>query len=131
MMRGFLKMSALSAVLSFTLVTAYNQAWSSPGEPVHAKIYHERWSTGEPPAQHVGPSSPAALPSVATGLKGERLATRADCVDQTWPYIAPTCLAAGPAGSQEKRVRMITIEAREGKNTSVLVRVPQAEVASR
>jgi hypothetical protein len=130
-MRGLLKMSALSAVLSFTLVTAYNQAWSSQVEPVHAKIYQERLSAGEPSARDAGPSSPVALPFVATALKGDRLATRADCVDQTWPYIAPACLAAGTAGPQEKRVRMITIEARDGKNTSVLVRAPQAEVALR
>jgi hypothetical protein len=130
-MRGFLKMSALSAVLSFTLVTAYNQAWSSQIEPMQGKIYQDRLPARGASAQDVRPSSPVALPSVSTAPKGDRLATRADCVDQIWPYIAPACLAASTAGSQHKRVRMITIEAREGDNTSVLVRVPQAEIASR
>jgi hypothetical protein len=130
-MRGLLKMSALSAVLSFTLVTAYNQAWSSQVEPGQRKIYQERLSAGEASAQDARPSSPVALPSISTAVKGDRLAAHANCVDQTWPYIASTCLAASTAGSQEKRVRMITIEAREGENTSVLVRVPQAEIASR
>jgi hypothetical protein len=130
-MRGLLNMSALSAVLSFMLVTAYNQAWSSQVEPGQRKIYQERLPTDEASGQDARPSSPVALPSISTALKGDRLAAHPDCVDQTWPHIAPACLAASNAGSQEKRVRMITIEARKGENTSVLVRVPQAEIASR
>jgi hypothetical protein len=130
-MRGLLKMSALSAVLSFTLVTAYNHAWSSQAEPAHRKIYQERLSTDDASARDALPSSPVALPSISTALKGDRLAAHPDCIDQTWPHIAPACLAASNAGLQEKRVRTITIEAREGANTSVLVRVPQAEIASR
>jgi hypothetical protein len=129
-MRGLLKMSALSAVLSFTVVTAYNHAWSSQVEPGQRKIYQERLSTDAAWAQDARPAAPVALPWIATALKGDRLAAHPNCVDQTWPHIAPACLAAS-AGSQEKRVRMITIETREGENTSVLVRVPQAEIASR
>jgi hypothetical protein len=128
-MRGFLKTAALSAVLSFTLVTAYNQAWSSQPS-VAGKIYQDRLAA-VPEAEGVRPAASAALPSSSAGRKGDRLAPSAACADQTWPYIAPGCMAAGSAGGPSRAVRMITIEAREGENTSVLLRVPQAAVASR
>jgi hypothetical protein len=130
-MRGFLKMTALSAVLSFTLVTAYNQALSSQPDG-GGKIYHDRLSADDEAA--VRASSPvvaAAFPSATTARKGDRLAPQTACGEQTWPYIAPSCMSASGNGATPKPVRVITIEAHEGVNTSVLNRVPQADVASR
>ena len=130
-MRGFLKMCALSAVLSVTLVTAYNQAWSSQPDPARGKLYQDRLSGAEPDPQHAIRPVASARVTPATGArKGDRLKATATCADQTWPYIPPACLASGRDGAA-KPVRVITIEAREGANTSVLVRVPQAEIASR
>lgn len=59
-------------------------------------------------------------------------AVRADvsCAAQTWPYVAAECLSATDARPR-KSVRAITVEQREGANTSVLVRLPIATVASR
>ena len=124
-MRGFVKMSALSAVLSFTLVTAYNQAWSSPTPPASAAKLQDRLSDVAGPAAAI-----AAAPARTEGTKGDRLPVAGSCADQTWPYIASGCLSAASDG-QPKRVRMITVETRDGANTSVLSRVPQADVASR
>ena len=127
-MRGFVKMSALSAVLSFTLVTAYNQAWSSPTPPLPTTKYQDRLS--DLGMSGVAPALVAAAPARTEGTKGDRLAAAASCADQTWPSIASGCLSAASDGPP-KRVRMITVETREGANTSVLSRVPQADVASR
>lgn len=130
-MRGFLKMSALSAVLSFTLVTAYNQAWSSQPDPARGKLYQDRLSAVEPDLHHaIRPVASATSTPATAGRKGDRLVQEGPCADQTWPYIASACLSGGRSGVA-KAVRTITIEAREGVNTSVLVRVPQADFASR
>ena len=131
-MRSLLKMSGLSAVLSFALVTASNQAWPTQPEP-SPKVYRDRLpEAGQGWASEARSASPAALPSVAATFKGkgDRLAGAA-CAEQAWPYIAPTCLAASADGRTQRPVRVITIETREGANTSVLRRVPQADVASR
>ena len=127
-MRGFVKMSALSAVLSFTLVTAYNQAWSSPTPPASAAKHQDRLSDLAAPGPT--PALAAAAPARTAGTKGDRIAVADPCADQTWPYIASGCLSQASEG-QPKRVRMITVETREGANTSVLSRVAQADLASR
>jgi hypothetical protein len=131
-MRGFLKMSALSAVLSFALVTAYNQAWSSQPSPAQGKLYQDRLPAAGP-ASSEEPRTAAVptAPSVSAGRKGDRLSHIGPCADQTWPYIPPACQSAASDETSPKAVRVITIESREGANTSVLVRVPQADVASR
>jgi hypothetical protein len=130
-MRGFLKMSALSAVLSFTLVTAYNQAWSSQPDATGAKLFQDRLA-GEGTADVRIPTSVAAqLPSVSAGRKGDRLPSRTGCADQTWPYLSPACLTAESGGAKPRAVRVITVETRQGTNTSVLARVPHADIASR
>ena len=130
-MRGLLTMSGLSAVLSFALVTACDQASSSQPDPSR-KIYQDRWPGPEHPSTAEARSaSAAARPSVAGTATGDRLAGAANCADQTWPYIAPACLAASTDGPRQRPIRVITIEAREGANTSILMRVPQADVASR
>ena len=140
-MRGFVKMSALSAVLSFTLVTAYNQAWSSQPQPT-LDTSDQTWSTQLRPARGAkfqgrlsdpdagsGPAIDVAQP--LRSAKGDRLAVATECADQTWPHIAPACLSAGPGDAPRNRVRMITVESRDGTNTSLLTRIPQPAVASR
>ena len=140
-MRGFVKMSALSAVLSFTLVTAYNQAWSSQPQPTLGTS-DQTWSSQLHPAHGgkfqdrlsdrdagAGPAIDIAQP--LRSAKGDRLAVATECADQTWPHIAPACLFAGPGNAPRNRVRMITVESRDGTNTSVLTRIPQPAVASR
>ncbi len=129
-MREFLKMSALSAVLSMPAVAVYNQAWSSPSPAPSAKIYQDRLPASGTMAPHLvslGAPAPAA-----TGFeKGDRLGTDRDCAAETWPYIAPDCLASAHDTAQAKRVRVITMETRVGPKTSVLSRVPPTDLASR
>src|SRR5688500_5706050 len=109
-MRGFLKMTALSAVLSFTLVTAYNEALSSQPDP-GGKIYQDRLSTHDEAAPRASsPVVAAASPTVTSARKGDRLAPGTACGEQTWPYIAPSCMTASRNGATLKPVRVITIE---------------------
>lgn len=59
----------------------------------------------------------------AAARKADRLAAAPDCTGQTWPYAAGTCLAGA--------VRTVTVEYRPADGTSVLVRMPAAQIASR
>ena len=130
-MRGFVKMSALSAFLSFTLVTAYNQAWSSQPDAAGGKLYQDRL-TDESPAPTAARTTVATpLQPVSAGRKGDRLPARGGCADQTWPYISAACLTPETGGAKPRTVRVVTVEERPGANTSVLVRIPQADIASR
>jgi hypothetical protein len=132
-MLGFVKMSALSAVLSFGLVTVYNQgpgAQTSGGKP-----FQERLLPGAADDLTTGSLSGAAS-SVAShsssGPKGDRLdVASTDCKAQAWPHLAQSCLTRTDGRPAPARVRMITFETREGANTSVLRRVPQTELARR
>jgi hypothetical protein len=135
-MLGFLKMSVMSAVLSVGVVNAYNHAGASGGEPVSGKLYYDRIASGD------GSSFGATSKLVAAGLseiaaqgagKGNRLSTTASkaCSQQTWPHIAPDCVTRGDGLPRRGSIRVVTIETREGNNTSVLRRVPETGVASR
>ena len=125
-MGGFLRMCAVSAVLSVTLVTAYNQAWSS--QAAGGKTYRDRLP--ESTLQVSPAAATTGAVAVATaGRKGDSLRGRATCADETWPSISPACLRR--ADGAVKPVRMITVEERPSAGTSVLVRIPQASVASR
>jgi len=130
-MRGFLKMSALSAFLSFTLVTAYNQAWSSQPDAGSGKLYQDRLTEESPAPTAARATVATPLQPVSAGRKGDRLPARSACADQTWPYIAAACLTPESGGAKPRAVRVVTVEERQGTNTSVLVRIPQADVASR
>jgi|SRR5215212_5888383 hypothetical protein len=130
-MRGFLKMCGLSAVLSFTLVTAYNQAWSSQPDAAGGKLFQDRLAAEGAAGARAPAIVAAPLPSVSAGRKGDRLPSRNGCADQTWPYLSPACLTAETGGAKPRAVRVITVETRQGTNTSVLARVPQSDIASR
>jgi hypothetical protein len=143
-MYGLLKMSALSALLSFPAVSAYNEALSAPQEAPSAKLYQDRVPSQDgslsPTRAGMSADTTSSLSPIRTGTashstpartgtqKGDRL-SRGECADQVWPYIASACLTG--ASERGKAVRMITVEAREGSNTSVLVRMPQTGVAAR
>ena len=133
-MREFLKMSALSALLSIPAVAVYDQAWSSPSPMPSAKVYQDRLPGGSPvaTAAHASSIDTTAASPVATGLKkSDRLAGGRDCAGETWPYIAPACLKDADDAAKSKRVRVITVETRVGPNTSVLSRTSQTDIASR
>lgn len=131
-MLGLVKMSALSAVLSVGVVTAYNH------EPVVArdggKLYNDRLSGETASPLVTGSTAPASVqPAMTGGRKGDRLAVSSGktCAAQTWPYLAQACLSRSDGRDVPAQVRVITIETREGLNTSILQRIPQTDIARR
>lgn len=74
---------------------------------------------------------PAAEIAAAAALvfKGD-LGAESICAGATWPNIDASCLARTD-GSASHPVRLITIGYQSGSATTVLVRVPAGEVASR
>jgi len=74
---------------------------------------------------------PAAEIAAAAALafKGD-LDAAATCAGATWPNIDASCLTKVD-GSASHPVRLITIGYQSGEATTVLVRVPAGEVASR
>jgi hypothetical protein len=132
-----MKIVGLSAVLSAGVVTASEYQGQAAKEAPSAKIYTERLSDAPQRAKAVavhasGPSAPEGEQSVR-GSKGDSLrkAQPAGCANQAWPHIARECLTAANGTPVRSGVRTITVEQREGANTSILIRVPASEIAQR
>lgn len=139
-MLELMKIVGLSAALSAGFVTASEMNEPADREPVSAKIYTDRVPQGEAVPARVlkityaaGGPEEAKGPQTSTKTKGDLLrpGPQRNCASQAWPNIAPECLGAADGTPFRGPVRMITVEQREGANTSVLVRVPAAEVAQR
>jgi hypothetical protein len=135
-MLGFLKMSALSAVLSFVSVTAYNQSVAAGPSAPSGKTFSDRILPDGATTAALGTRVDQAAVTVqvkSAGTKGDRLVAGVptNCADQEWPYIAADCLTRDDGRAKPGHVRVITIERREGANTSVLQRVPQTTIAQR
>ena len=129
-MFGFVKMAALSAVLSYGVVNAYGPVTAA--EPASSKVFHDRVLPSDevagramPAVQTTGTASRAPI-----GAKQDRLVKAAPCETQAWPHRTEDCLTRTDGGAP-KRVRVITIESREEANVSVLARVRQADFAQR
>lgn len=138
-MLGLVKMSALSAVLSFGVVQAYDRA-ASPFEGAQAgkaftgKAFHDRIEPGSGSAAKAASTdrNTTSAPVAAGQGKADRIAVvPTNCADQEWPYISADCLSREDGHNKPGRVRMITIEHREGSNVSVLQRVLPTTVANR
>ena len=134
-MLEFMKIVGLSAVLSTGFVTASEMQAHPDREPASGKIYTDRVPQGEPAAVRFTKAAYASAPQAedqgaqtAPDGKGDALGkTPAACASQAWPHIAPECLGTD-GGAARGSIRVVTIEQREGVNTSVLVRVPAAEL---
>jgi hypothetical protein len=133
-----MKIVGVSAVLSAGFVTA-SEIQPVPA-PTSGKLYSDRVPQGDAvPARALRISYAAGgltdreEPQASNGLKGDLLgkAPRNACASQAWPNVTPECLEAATGTPVRSSVRMITVEQREGANTSVLVRIPAAEVAQR
>jgi hypothetical protein len=74
-------------------------------------------------------SERATSTELAVRLGKGDLQVKSGCADQKWPDIAPECLVGRNRAAHP--VRMITIGYQTGNATSVLVRMPAPEVASR
>lgn len=116
----FIRIAGISAVLAGLFVVALEVPSAQSRTP--AKVYMDRAPTEAAPTAPVRyASAEPAKPTTATDAPRVVPAAAApqDCRRQAWPYADPSC------GSAERRpVRTITIERREGTNTSNLVRLP-------
>jgi hypothetical protein len=132
-MLGFVKLAAISAVLSYGVVNAFASA-EVPAEPTTAKLFQDRIVPRDEaaaprliPAVQVVDETTGSIATRSDGQgnrKGDRLAERTSgtgCEAQAWPYVSPDCIR-GQNASAPKRVRVITIESRPGPNVSVLSR---------
>ena len=132
-MMQWIKIAGLSAVLAAGVVAAFGdtgQAAVTPG-----KVFHDRLpaSSDMPEVRSEArllagaPASPSH--DTASG-KGDRWSARA-AAGCSASYISAECLTPVGEARATRPGRTITVETREGTNTSVLVRVPQTTVAAR
>jgi hypothetical protein len=130
-MFGFVKMAALSAVLSYGVVNAYGPVTAA--EPASSKVFHDRILPSDEVAGRAMPAvqTTGTVSRAPIGEKTDRLVKAAPCETQAWSSLAEDCLARKDGAAAPKRVRVITIESREEANVSVLARVRQADFAQR
>jgi hypothetical protein len=122
------------AALAAGVVTAYDMPQVRAGGETQTKTYYDRVLPSEPtPAKHARVAAdPDQTGSIKSGVKADLVrATDPACATEAWPNISRECLVAENGAKARKPARTITIEKREGQNTSVLVRVPAAEIATR
>jgi hypothetical protein len=133
-MFGTFKMITVTAALAAGVVTAYDMPQVRAGGETATQTYYDRVLPSEatPTKLVYGASVPEQTGSLKSDVKADSLRTLDPaCATQAWPNISRECLVAENGGQVRKPARTITIEKREGQNTSVLVRVPSAEIASR
>ena len=133
------KMIGLASALSAGVVTAYDLPQLRDNAAPAGKTFYDRVLPSEEIQAPVTLAYAASLPEttgsekeVRQDGKGDQLKSLdATCSNQTWPNISRDCLVAENGATIRKPARTVTIEKREGANTSVLVRVPATGVASR
>ncbi len=74
-------------------------------------------------------ADPALAVAMTRAAKGD-LPRNADCAAATWPNIDASCLATAD-GRPAPHVRTVTIGYQAGQSTTVLLRIPTAEIAQR
>jgi hypothetical protein len=134
-MFGTFKMITVTAALAAGVVTAYDMPQVRAGGETAGKIYYDRVLPSEPASGAklvYAVAVPEHTGSIKSDAKADSLRTSdASCAGQAWPNISRECLVAENGAQVRKPARTITIEKREGVNSSVLMRVPAAEIASR
>jgi hypothetical protein len=130
-MLSTLRIAALSAVLSGLVVGIWDVGAGTPAA-TSTKTFVDRV-----PETSIERGAAAVLtaeqhrPVQSVGQKGNRIAPGAStCGDAAWPYIPQECLQLA-AGGPRASARMITVETRQGENTSILMRLPQTTLAAR
>ena len=134
-MMQWIKIAGLSAILAAGVVTAFGD--TGQAAPAPGKLFHDRLlAFSDMPEVRPETRSRVVAPalsnrSVASGKGDSLTASKADCAAQAWPYISAACLTPVGEARAPRPVRTITVETREGANTSVLVRVSQPTLAAR
>lgn len=130
------KLIGVVAALSAGVVTAYDLPQARDAAAPAGKAFQDRILSSEPieaaKATRVALVMPEHTGSVKQEGKGDRLrGGNGDCAAQTWPNISRDCLVVENGTEIRKPARTITMERREGANTSTLVRVLPSGVAAR
>jgi hypothetical protein len=71
-----------------------------------------------------------AIAAAATRAQKGDLARAADCATATWPNIDASCLSTAD-GRPAPHVRTVTVGYQTGQSTTLLLRIPTAEIAQR
>jgi outer membrane murein-binding lipoprotein Lpp len=74
-------------------------------------------------------ASPAIMAAAKSAQKGDLL-VRPGCAGQYWPYIAPDCLVVGDSRPNPPG-RTVTVGYNVSDTSSVLIRMPVPQIASR
>ena len=132
-MMQWIKIAGLSAILAAGVVTAFGD--TGQAAPARGKLFHDRLpaSSDMPEVRSEArllAGAPAASSHHTASGKGDRWSARA-AADCSAPYISAECLTPVGEARATRPGRTITVETREGANTSVLVRVPQPMLAAR
>ena len=135
-MLPWIKIAGLSAILAAGVVTASGntgQAAITPGKISYDRLPSSSDVPEVRPEARARVGAPATPRSDFASGQGDRWSARsgADCSRQAWPYISDACLTPAGEARAPRPVRTITVETREGANTSVLVRIPQTALAAR
>jgi hypothetical protein len=127
-----IKIAAVSAVLSGLIVGICDgDARTSPAASPKTFVDRVPETAIETGAGNGLMSGEARRPFQSAGIKGDRTPVGAStCNNAAWPYIPEDCLHLTGLGPRAG-VRVITVETREGENTSILMRMPQTTVATR
>jgi hypothetical protein len=125
-----LKIAAVSAVLSGVIVGIWDGDARSSPKTIVDRVPE---TATEPGAANGLISGEVRRPFQSVGIKGDRITSvkTSDCSNAAWPYIPHDCLHLTGLAGPRTGVRVITVETREGENTSILVRMPQTTVATR
>ena len=142
-MFGLVKIAGLSAVLAAGVVNAFEAPSAPERAPIAGQKFADRLpqSEGEIAVRRTAAETTGSVTTIrqaaaetrAASGKGDLLRTAsAGCAAQTWPNISYDCLTSADGTPMRQAARTITVEERrDAERTSVLVRVPAAELANR
>jgi hypothetical protein len=130
-MLATLRIAVLSAVLSGIVVSTLWTADAQAPAPASTKVFVDRLPETPMPSAEMASIGAAFSDMKSAGHKEDRIAVSEDaCRAAAWPYVPDACISK--AGEERPRIiRTVTVEMRQGENTSVLVRMPQTVVAAR
>jgi hypothetical protein len=134
MLLSNIKIAAVSAVLSGLIVGIWDgDARTSPEASPKTFVDRVPETATEPGAGNGLISGEVRRPFQSAGIKGDRInpVEASACNNAAWPYIPQDCLHLTGLAGPRTGVRVITVETREGENTSILMRMPQTTVATR
>ena len=126
-----LKIAAVSAILAIGVASALEAAPKASLASPSPKLYQDRVAPDAPadrPARaaaiRLADASGAGLgPVLDRGAKGDLAGRVSDgCAAQTWPHVSGDCVRGTDGAPVRKAVRTISLEVREGGNSSVIAK---------